>query len=217
MPRKPFQSVRCTSGSLSWRRPDRALLLVTVYRRATGPVRLQSALMGLRDAARWSSRAAAVYALGVWTMIGSYAYFRYTGRLEDAHGEWRSAAVRVRPSLCCLSWTGSVPISSSCPFSTENLLNRGGLTGSQQEGQRHSKGHQHTNRHTFLVKLFETLVKIIIVLFSNIHTVHLKKVEHCGKVNFLWLKKLNFPNNIYSSHIKGHFKLFCFICDDYAL
>ncbi|XP_022595773.1 small integral membrane protein 26-like [Seriola dumerili] len=39
--------------------------------------------MTLSDLPKWNKRAAAVYAFGIWTMIGSYAYFRYTGRYED--------------------------------------------------------------------------------------------------------------------------------------
>ncbi|KAK2919496.1 hypothetical protein Q8A73_003867 [Channa argus] len=32
---------------------------------------------------KWNKRVSAVYALGIWTMIGSYAYFRLTGPHED--------------------------------------------------------------------------------------------------------------------------------------
>ncbi|XP_029367053.1 small integral membrane protein 26-like [Echeneis naucrates] len=39
--------------------------------------------MSLGEAAKWNKRAAAVYALGVWGMIGSFAFLKYTGRLED--------------------------------------------------------------------------------------------------------------------------------------
>ncbi|XP_040892437.1 small integral membrane protein 26-like [Toxotes jaculatrix] len=39
--------------------------------------------MPFKDALKWNKRVSAVYALGVWTMIGSYAYYKYTGRYED--------------------------------------------------------------------------------------------------------------------------------------
>ncbi|XP_069575193.1 small integral membrane protein 26-like [Brachyistius frenatus] len=39
--------------------------------------------MHFKDLLRWNTRVSAVYAVGMWTMIGSYAYFRYTGRYED--------------------------------------------------------------------------------------------------------------------------------------
>ncbi|KAG9277857.1 small integral membrane protein 26-like [Astyanax mexicanus] len=32
------------------------------------------------DALKWNKRAAMVYAVGVWTMLGSYGYYRYTHR-----------------------------------------------------------------------------------------------------------------------------------------
>ncbi|KAL7405320.1 hypothetical protein ABVT39_027209 [Epinephelus coioides] len=38
--------------------------------------------MNMKDAQKWNTRMAALYAFGVWTMIGSYALLRYTGRLE---------------------------------------------------------------------------------------------------------------------------------------
>ncbi|XP_028272893.1 small integral membrane protein 26-like [Parambassis ranga] len=38
--------------------------------------------MTFKDGVRWNVRMSAVYALGVWTMIGSYAFFKYTGRWE---------------------------------------------------------------------------------------------------------------------------------------
>ncbi|XP_055014687.1 small integral membrane protein 26-like [Boleophthalmus pectinirostris] len=31
---------------------------------------------------QWNTRASAVYALGVWTMVGSYLYFKYTGKFD---------------------------------------------------------------------------------------------------------------------------------------
>ncbi|XP_070781408.1 small integral membrane protein 26-like [Enoplosus armatus] len=36
--------------------------------------------MKFKDLMKWNTRMSAVYAAGIWTMIGSYAYFRYTGR-----------------------------------------------------------------------------------------------------------------------------------------
>ncbi|XP_037621645.1 small integral membrane protein 26-like [Sebastes umbrosus] len=39
--------------------------------------------MNYKDLAKWNVRVAAVYAVGIWTMIGSYTLFRYTGRYED--------------------------------------------------------------------------------------------------------------------------------------
>uniref|UniRef100_A0A3Q3KYH4 Small integral membrane protein 26 n=1 Tax=Mastacembelus armatus TaxID=205130 RepID=A0A3Q3KYH4_9TELE len=39
--------------------------------------------MSLKDLAKWNIRLSAVYAVGVWTMIGSYAYFRYTGLKQE--------------------------------------------------------------------------------------------------------------------------------------
>ncbi|AWP06244.1 Hypothetical protein SMAX5B_001988 [Scophthalmus maximus] len=31
----------------------------------------------------WNKRVSAVYAFGMWTLIGSYALLKYTGRIED--------------------------------------------------------------------------------------------------------------------------------------
>ncbi|XP_040002577.1 small integral membrane protein 26-like [Xiphias gladius] len=39
--------------------------------------------MTFKDLLKWNKRVSAVYAIGIWSMIGSYAYFRYTGRYED--------------------------------------------------------------------------------------------------------------------------------------
>ncbi|XP_044046723.1 small integral membrane protein 26-like [Siniperca chuatsi] len=39
--------------------------------------------MKFKDLVRWNTRVSAVYAVGIWTMIGSYAFFKYTGRYED--------------------------------------------------------------------------------------------------------------------------------------
>ncbi|XP_044202489.1 small integral membrane protein 26-like [Thunnus albacares] len=39
--------------------------------------------MAFKDLAKWNTRVSAVYAVGIWTMIGSYAYYSYTGRYED--------------------------------------------------------------------------------------------------------------------------------------
>ncbi|KAM3864845.1 small integral membrane protein 26-like [Diretmus argenteus] len=35
--------------------------------------------MTIKDFAKWNTRVSIVYAVGVWTMIGSYAYYSYTG------------------------------------------------------------------------------------------------------------------------------------------
>lgn len=43
--------------------------------------------MKFKDLAKWNTRVSAVYAVGIWTMIGSYAYFKYTGHYEDTPGE----------------------------------------------------------------------------------------------------------------------------------
>uniref|UniRef100_A0A665VA67 Small integral membrane protein 26 n=1 Tax=Echeneis naucrates TaxID=173247 RepID=A0A665VA67_ECHNA len=48
--------------------------------------------MSLGEAAKWNKRAAAVYALGVWGMIGSFAFLKYTGRLEDTPGRTDSGS-----------------------------------------------------------------------------------------------------------------------------
>ncbi|XP_061833376.1 small integral membrane protein 26-like [Nerophis lumbriciformis] len=39
--------------------------------------------MTLKNVKNWHKGLSAVYALGVWTMIVSYGYYRYTGRLDD--------------------------------------------------------------------------------------------------------------------------------------
>ncbi|XP_035993495.1 small integral membrane protein 26-like [Fundulus heteroclitus] len=39
--------------------------------------------MSLKDPMKWNARVSAVYAVGIWTMVGSYAYFKYTGRYDD--------------------------------------------------------------------------------------------------------------------------------------
>uniref|UniRef100_A0A3P8T0P9 Small integral membrane protein 26 n=1 Tax=Amphiprion percula TaxID=161767 RepID=A0A3P8T0P9_AMPPE len=39
--------------------------------------------MQFKDAVKWNTRVSALYAAGVWGMIGSYAYFRYTGQYKD--------------------------------------------------------------------------------------------------------------------------------------
>ncbi|KAM9363520.1 small integral membrane protein 26-like [Symphorus nematophorus] len=39
--------------------------------------------MTIKDLSKWNRRASAVYAVGIWTMIGSYAFFKYTGHYED--------------------------------------------------------------------------------------------------------------------------------------
>ncbi|MEQ2212935.1 hypothetical protein XENOCAPTIV_007077, partial [Xenoophorus captivus] len=44
---------------------------------------LSSLVMKFRDVMKWNSRVSAVYAVGIWTMVGSYAYYKYTGRFDD--------------------------------------------------------------------------------------------------------------------------------------
>ncbi|KAF6724576.1 hypothetical protein FQA47_015859 [Oryzias melastigma] len=39
--------------------------------------------MTFKDFAKWNTKVSAVYALGIWTMISSFAYFKYTGRYDD--------------------------------------------------------------------------------------------------------------------------------------
>lgn len=38
--------------------------------------------MALKDLMKWNTRVSAMYALGIWTMIGSYALLSYTGHYE---------------------------------------------------------------------------------------------------------------------------------------
>uniref|UniRef100_A0A3B5K1C0 Small integral membrane protein 26 n=1 Tax=Takifugu rubripes TaxID=31033 RepID=A0A3B5K1C0_TAKRU len=40
--------------------------------------------MSLNDVSKWHKRMSVVYAFGVWSMIASYAFFKYTGRYDDA-------------------------------------------------------------------------------------------------------------------------------------
>ncbi|KAF3851853.1 hypothetical protein F7725_005208 [Dissostichus mawsoni] len=46
-------------------------------------VQQQTAAMHVNDLLKWNKRMAIVYATGIWTMVGSYAFYKYTGRLED--------------------------------------------------------------------------------------------------------------------------------------
>uniref|UniRef100_A0A4W6BS02 Small integral membrane protein 26 n=1 Tax=Lates calcarifer TaxID=8187 RepID=A0A4W6BS02_LATCA len=39
--------------------------------------------MTFKDMVRWNTRVSAMYALGIWTMIGSFAYFKYTVKKEE--------------------------------------------------------------------------------------------------------------------------------------
>ncbi|XP_041838734.1 small integral membrane protein 26-like [Melanotaenia boesemani] len=39
--------------------------------------------MNLKDIAGWNKKVSAVYAAGIWTMICSFVYYKYTGRFED--------------------------------------------------------------------------------------------------------------------------------------
>ncbi|XP_061628136.1 small integral membrane protein 26-like [Phyllopteryx taeniolatus] len=40
--------------------------------------------MTLKDVTKWNRIVSTVYAMGVWTMIGSFAYFHYTGRFKNS-------------------------------------------------------------------------------------------------------------------------------------
>uniref|UniRef100_A0A3B4TLD3 Small integral membrane protein 26 n=1 Tax=Seriola dumerili TaxID=41447 RepID=A0A3B4TLD3_SERDU len=75
--------------------------------------------MTLSDLPKWNKRAAAVYAFGIWTMIGSYAYFRYTGRYEDKPGKIQcETAVSVVISLTLHSKTILTYKKDFVPYST---------------------------------------------------------------------------------------------------
>ncbi|XP_075891502.1 small integral membrane protein 26-like [Nelusetta ayraudi] len=39
--------------------------------------------MKLKDMVKWNTRVSALYALGIWTMISSYTYYRYTGQYDE--------------------------------------------------------------------------------------------------------------------------------------
>ncbi|XP_072319693.1 small integral membrane protein 26-like [Eucyclogobius newberryi] len=39
--------------------------------------------METKKVLQWNTRMSALYALGVWTMVGSYFYFKYTGKYDD--------------------------------------------------------------------------------------------------------------------------------------
>ncbi|XP_072239826.1 small integral membrane protein 26-like [Leuresthes tenuis] len=39
--------------------------------------------MVIKDFMKWNKGVSAVYAIGIWTMICSFGYFKYTGRYED--------------------------------------------------------------------------------------------------------------------------------------
>uniref|UniRef100_A0A8C6KA87 Long intergenic non-protein coding RNA 493 n=2 Tax=Nothobranchius furzeri TaxID=105023 RepID=A0A8C6KA87_NOTFU len=45
-----------------------------------------------KDVMKWNTRMSAVYALGIWTMVGSYAYIKYTSPKDDV-----SAPVEEEP------------------------------------------------------------------------------------------------------------------------
>ncbi|CAN9510016.1 unnamed protein product [Ophioblennius macclurei] len=40
--------------------------------------------MQIKDALKWNNRVSAIYALGVWTMLCSVGYMKYTGQLDQA-------------------------------------------------------------------------------------------------------------------------------------
>lgn len=56
--------------------------------------------MTFKDAVKWNKIASAVYALGVWSMIGSYAIFKYTGRIPDNPGTVTVSSVVAARKLC---------------------------------------------------------------------------------------------------------------------
>ncbi|XP_078138812.1 small integral membrane protein 26-like [Centroberyx gerrardi] len=39
--------------------------------------------MTFKDVTKWNTRISIVYAIGVWTMIGSYAYYRHMGYYDE--------------------------------------------------------------------------------------------------------------------------------------
>ncbi|XP_068452545.1 small integral membrane protein 26-like [Clinocottus analis] len=39
--------------------------------------------MDFKDVTKWNKRVSIVYAVGIWTMVGSYAYISYFGRNDD--------------------------------------------------------------------------------------------------------------------------------------
>ncbi|KAM4583844.1 small integral membrane protein 26-like [Odontesthes bonariensis] len=38
--------------------------------------------MGIKDFMKWNKSVSALYAVGIWTMICSFGYYKYTGRYE---------------------------------------------------------------------------------------------------------------------------------------
>lgn len=40
-----------------------------------------------KEVMKWNKKASIVYAIGAWTMVGSYFYFRYTGKFDDLPGK----------------------------------------------------------------------------------------------------------------------------------
>lgn len=91
--RKFFAASVSLPGQLSWRRPDCVHLMF--YVPDVIPFtsdKKQSAVMKLKDMVKWNTRVSALYALGIWTMISSYAYYRYTGQYDETlPGEERSS------------------------------------------------------------------------------------------------------------------------------
>ncbi|XP_076004081.1 small integral membrane protein 26-like [Genypterus blacodes] len=43
--------------------------------------------MSFKDPTKWNNAVSLMYAFGVWTMIGSYAYYKYTGQYDEKPGE----------------------------------------------------------------------------------------------------------------------------------
>ncbi|XP_029920904.1 small integral membrane protein 26-like [Myripristis murdjan] len=39
--------------------------------------------MTFKDLAKWNTRVSILYAVGVWSMVGSYAYYRYHGYFDE--------------------------------------------------------------------------------------------------------------------------------------
>ncbi|KAK7930708.1 hypothetical protein WMY93_007103 [Mugilogobius chulae] len=52
--------------------------------------------MDPKNVLRWNKGASAVYALGIWTMVGSYFYFKYTGKCDDLPGEVCTTPVKEK-------------------------------------------------------------------------------------------------------------------------
>ncbi|CAL9700925.1 unnamed protein product [Knipowitschia caucasica] len=47
---------------------------------------------------QWNTRASIVYALGVWTMLGSYFFFQYTGKYDVPESSQKQEAEEKEPN-----------------------------------------------------------------------------------------------------------------------